>query len=153
MSHRVAFADFLRSIATDPDNCAMTLVAMSGPLVLVQLGLLLGVLVGTLVYLGRRARAGEPGIVQPIRLGAHHALHIVTVEDRRLLVGTGPGAAPQLICDLGDSPSARARRDRHADAQAKANGKPMNGENVGLGGFGVAARPRTGVGGGWDQGA
>jgi hypothetical protein len=128
----------------------MTLLAMSGPLVLVQLGLLLGVLVGTLVWLGRRARAGEPGIVQPIRLGAHHALHIVTVEDRRLLVGTGPGAAPQLICDLAERP----RGGRHADANGKpVNGEPMNGERVGLGGFGVAARPRSGVGGGWDQGA
>ena len=122
----------------------MTLVAMSGPLVLVQLGLLLGVLVGTLVFLGRRARAGEPGIVQPIRLGAHHSLHIVTVEDRRLLVGTGPGAAPQLICDLAERP----RGGRHADP--KPNGHPIHGEGVGLGGFGVAARPRTG---GWDQGA
>jgi len=134
----------------------MTLVAMSGPLVLVQLGLLLGVLVGTLVWLGRRARAGEPGIVQPIRLGAHHALHIVTVEDRRLLVGTGPGAAPQLICDLAERP----RGGRHAEPNGQSNGKPMNGES-GLGGFGVAARPKprvgtgvgAGMGGGWDQGA
>jgi hypothetical protein len=125
----------------------MTLLAVSGPLVLVQLGLVLGVLVGGLVWLGRRARAGEPGLVQPIRLGAHHALHVVTVEDRRLLVGTGPGAAPQLICDLGERP----RSGRQSDAGAT---KPMNGHNGTNGqataaGFGVAARPR----GGWDQGA
>ena len=123
----------------------MTLVAMSGPLVLVQLGLLLGVLVGTLVWLGRRARAAEPGIVQPIRLGAHHSLHIVTVEDRRLLVGTGPGAAPQLISDLAERP----RGGRHSEPSAK----PVNGQSVGLGGFGTASRPRAGMGGGWDHGA
>ncbi len=121
----------------------MTLLAVSGPLVLVQLGLVLGVLVGGLTWLGRRARAHEPGIVQPIRLGAHHALHIVTVEDRRLLVGTGPGAAPQLICDLGERP----RGDRSTDASRPMNGHHgTNGQHVGIG---VAARPR----GGWDQGA
>jgi hypothetical protein len=99
------------------------------------------------VWLGRRARAGEPGIVQPIRLGAHHALHIVTVEGRRLLVGTGPGAAPQLICDLAEHP----RGGRHSES----SGKPVNGqngENVGLGGFGMASRPRPGMAGGWDHG-
>jgi len=117
----------------------MTLLAIGGPFVLIQLGLLLGVLVGAITWLGRRSRANEPGIVQPIRLGAHHALHIVTVEDRRLLVGTGPGAAPQLLCDLAERP----RGGRHADPS-----KPVNGERIGLGGFGVAARPR----GGWDQG-
>lgn len=129
----------------------MTLVAMSAPWVLVQIGLLLGMLVGTLVWLGRRARAAEPGIVQPIRLGAHHSLHIVIVEDRRLLVGTGPGAAPQLICDLGERP----RGGRHADDKPKTNGESSD---RGLGDLasrsrsrpdlGIAARPR----GGWDQG-
>jgi hypothetical protein len=134
----------------------MTLVAMSAPWVLVQIGLLLGMLVGTLVWLGRRARASEPGIVKPIRLGAHHSLHIVIVEDRRLLVGTGPGAAPQLICDLGERP----RGGRHADDKPKTNGESSGGsrDGVGLGDltsrsrsrpeWGIAARPR----GGWDQG-
>jgi hypothetical protein len=126
----------------------MTLVAMSGPFVLVQLGLLLGLLVGTLVWLGRRARATEPGIVQPIRLGAHHALHVVTLEDRRLLVGTGPGAAPQLICDLGERP-----RERRSDAPARERpANEPNGERSGLvGAPQVVARPpiSTHSRGGW----
>lgn len=137
----------------------MTLVAMSAPWVLVQIGLLLGTLVGTLVWLGRRARATEPGIVQPIRLGAHHSLHVVIVEDRRLLVGTGPGAAPQLICDLGERP----RGGRHADDKPRANGQSnghANGESGdrGLGDLASRSRPRPDLGiaarprGGWDQG-
>lgn len=123
----------------------MTLLAVSGPLVLVQLALVLGVLLGGLTWLGRRARAHEPGVVQPIRLGAHHALHIVTVEDRRLLVGTGPGAAPQLICDLGDRP----RGERSTDASRPVNGHHGPHGQHAAGGLGMSARPR----GGWDQDA
>jgi len=122
------------------DNCEMTLLAVSGPIVLLQLGLVLGALTAVLVWLGRRHRGGEPGIVQPIRLGPHHAVHIVTVEDRRLLIGTGPAAAPQLICDLAERP----RGGRHSEPAANT----PTPERIGLGGFGVAARPR----GGWDTG-
>lgn len=42
---------------------------------------------------------------RPIALTSQHRLHVVEVEGRRLLVGTGPSGPPQLLVELADSPA------------------------------------------------
>jgi hypothetical protein len=53
----------------------------------------------------RRRRGGLPGAPgrrTSVGLGPAHALHVVELEGRRLLVGTGPSGAPALLLDLGE---------------------------------------------------
>lgn len=60
--------------------------------------------VTTLLHRTRSRRATTRA--QQIALGADHALHIVDVNGRRLVVGTGPGSAPRLLTELEvDAPS------------------------------------------------
>lgn len=65
----------------------------------------LGLLLGAVALLGlwgqgRRRMAG--GVHrQTVPLGAGQALHVVALEGRRLVIGTGPGAAPRLLTELG----------------------------------------------------
>jgi flagellar biogenesis protein FliO len=40
-----------------------------------------------------------------IPLGAGHRLHVVEVEGRRLLIGTGPSGPPQLLTELAELPA------------------------------------------------
>jgi hypothetical protein len=72
-----------------------------GPGSLTLWGLLLGVvaLVGAWAQ-GRRGSAGG-GSRRTVALGAGQALHVVELEGRRLVIGTGPGAAPRLLTELG----------------------------------------------------
>jgi hypothetical protein len=67
---------------------------------LVGLGLLLGLLV--LVRLTRGANKQRQKIIP---LGAGHRLHVVELEGRRLLVGTGPSGPPQLLTELAELPA------------------------------------------------
>ena len=83
----------------------MSLVASAGPLGLVQLGALVLVLLGAVAWLRRRRLGVGPGPSQTIRLGPQHAVHVVVVSGRRLLVGTGPDGAPSLLGEL-DGPHA-----------------------------------------------
>lgn len=64
-------------------------------------GLLLGVvaLVGLWAQ-GRRLGAGGASR-RTVPLGSGQALHVVELEGRRLVIGTGPGAAPRLLTELG----------------------------------------------------
>jgi hypothetical protein len=82
----------------------MALLAASQALVLVELGLVVAALAGALAWLGRRAKAVDPGVLRTIRLSPSHMVYVVAIEDRRLLIGAGPGAAPELICDLTEKP-------------------------------------------------
>ena len=66
-------------------------------------GLLLGVVAllaawgqGLLRGAGRARRRTVP-------LGGGQALHVVELEGRRLVIGTGPGSAPRLLTELGPS--------------------------------------------------
>lgn len=76
------------------------LVAVGGAASLTTLGLLLGAaaLLGLWAQGRRRASVGVQRRTVP--LGAGQALHVVELEGRRLLVGTGPGAAPRLLVEL-----------------------------------------------------
>lgn len=66
---------------------------------LVAVGLLL--VLGVLVRLTRGAGKLPTRV---IALGAGHRLHVVELEGRRLLVGTGPSGPPQLLTELAELP-------------------------------------------------
>lgn len=67
---------------------------------MVAAGLFLALLV--LLRLTRRTRSMRG---QPISLTSTHRLHVVEIEGRRLLVGTGPSGPPQLISELAELPA------------------------------------------------
>jgi hypothetical protein len=76
-----------------------------------------GLLLGAAALLGlwaqgrRRGMGGAPRRTVP--LGAGQALHVVELEGRRLVIGTGPGAAPRLLTELGPrDPAAPREGDR-----------------------------------------
>lgn len=68
--------------------------------VLVGLGLLL-----VLLVLARLTRGATKGPQKIIALGAGHRLHVVELEGRRLLVGTGPSGPPNLLTELAELPA------------------------------------------------
>lgn len=68
--------------------------------VLVGLGLSL-----VLLVLARSARRARGGPQKLIPLGSGHRLHVVEVEGRRLLIGTGPSGPPQLLTELAELPA------------------------------------------------
>lgn len=64
-------------------------------------GLLLGV-VALLAFWAQGRRLGAAGASRrTVPLGGGQALHVVELEGRRLVIGTGPGAAPRLLTELG----------------------------------------------------
>ncbi len=79
---------------------------------LVAVGLLL--VLGVLVRLTRGAGKLPTRV---IALGAGHRLHVVELEGRRLLVGTGPSGPPQLLTELAELP-AWTREAVNSDWQA-----------------------------------
>jgi hypothetical protein len=71
------------------------------PLLLV--GVVLLGLLAILSHLTRRLRGGAAGQGrQTVALTGQHALHVVEVAGRRLLVGTGPSGAPRVLAELGE---------------------------------------------------
>jgi hypothetical protein len=84
------------------------LMAVGGPLALIQIGLVLLGLIGAAVVLRRRIeRASASSARAVVRLTAQHAVHVLTVEGRTLVVGTGPSGGPTLI-DAWPSPDTPA---------------------------------------------
>lgn len=77
------------------------MLALASGWVAARVGLVLLALLVGLALLNRRVRAqskrADNGVM---RLTQQHALHVVEVEGRRLLVGTGPGGAPSLVAEL-----------------------------------------------------
>ncbi|MBL9105855.1 MAG: hypothetical protein JNL82_33345 [Myxococcales bacterium] len=63
-----------------------------------------GLLVALLGLLRLRRDAG-PARGRPITLTATHRLHVVEIDGRRLLIGTGPGGPPQLVAELAEAPA------------------------------------------------
>ena len=68
--------------------------------VVVGLGLSLGLL---LIARTRRGAVGRQEKLIP--LGSGHRLHVVELEGRRLLIGTGPSGPPQLLTELAELPA------------------------------------------------
>ncbi len=114
----------------------MVLIAASAPLQLVWLALLLAGFAGVLSWLGRRARAADPRALETIRLGPQHSAVVMVIDNRRLLVGIGPGAAPQLLCELDNGMKSERESGRTTDSPRVAAGAA------------TASRER----GGWDLG-
>lgn len=79
---------------------------------LVALGLLL-----VLAVLVRLTRGAGKLPAKVIALGSGHRLHVVELEGRRLLVGTGPSGPPQLLTELAELP-AWTRESVNRDGQA-----------------------------------
>jgi hypothetical protein len=68
---------------------------------ILEVGLVLLALVGLLAVLAKRAKRAFGGAgSHRVGLTAHHAVHVVELEGRRLVVGTGPTGAPRLLCEL-----------------------------------------------------
>ena len=74
----------------------MLLAAVTGSSTLLPLGAALLAVAG-LVRWQRRRRGDAPRTVQTVRLTPQHALHVIDLDGRRLVVGTAPGAAPRLV--------------------------------------------------------
>jgi hypothetical protein len=72
---------------------------------LIQLGLGLAVIIGGLAWTRRRVH-GPRTSTRLVRLTPQDAVHVVEIDGRRLLVGTGAGGSPRLLCELGPAVSA-----------------------------------------------
>lgn len=57
---------------------------------------------------GRRVLGGAASR-RTVSLGGGQALHVVELEGRRLVIGTGPGSAPRLLTELDPSAPVPAR--------------------------------------------
>lgn len=80
------------------------IIAVGGAASLTTLGVLLGAAALLALWAQGRRRPGLGVQRHTVPLGAGQALHVVELEGRRLLIGTGPGAAPQLLTELASSP-------------------------------------------------
>lgn len=78
------------------------LLAASSPIAWIQLGALVAGAAGIAVVVQRRRLAGPRP--QSIALTGQHAVHVVEAAGQRLVIGTGPGSAPSLLCRL-DAPA------------------------------------------------
>ncbi len=68
--------------------------------------LVLGGLLVVAIWLRRRLEhpaLGHGG--RSVRLTAEHAVHVVNVEGRRWMIGTGPAGSPTLLAELPASPT------------------------------------------------
>lgn len=71
---------------------------------LVSVGLVLLLLLVALSWLARRVPGGSlAGTKERVCLTPQHTVHVIEVGGLRLLVGTGPGGAPQLLARLGEA--------------------------------------------------
>jgi hypothetical protein len=81
------------------------LVGVGSGVALLELAAVLLLLLLGVTLLGRKF--GRGGLFSPgraIQLTQHHAVHVIELEGRRLLIGTGPGGAPHLVTELGPIP-------------------------------------------------
>ena len=71
---------------------------------LVSVGIVLLLLLAVLSWLTRRIPAGSLGAAtkERVKLTPQHSVHLVEVAGLRLLVGTGPSGAPQVLARLGE---------------------------------------------------
>ena len=85
----------------------------TGAVSLTSLGVLLGA-VALLAWWAQGRRRTDAGISRrTVSLGGQQAIHVVELEGRRLVVGTGPGAAPRLLTELSARLEPSEGRPRH----------------------------------------
>lgn len=70
---------------------------------LVPVTLILTALLFAALWMRRRLEQGAGG-GQSVRLTGEHAVHVVTVEGRRWMLGTGPAGPPTLLAELAATP-------------------------------------------------
>jgi hypothetical protein len=78
-----------------------SLALVTGSPLLAVGAVLLGLLI-LLAQLGRRIRRGPGSGPRTVRLTQAHAVHVVEIAGRRLLLGTGPSGAPRVLVELGE---------------------------------------------------
>ncbi len=77
-------------------------------------GLVLGAVALLALWGQGRQRAMGGASRRTVPLGGGQALHVVELEGRRLVIGTGPGAAPRLLTELDPAVAPeRAREGEH----------------------------------------
>ena len=77
-----------------------------------SVGAVLLVLLAGLSWLTRRVQGGPLGSSRArVALTNQHAVHLIELGGVRLLVGTGPSGAPQVLAQLGDSAAIEAEPD------------------------------------------
>jgi len=92
------------------------LFAAAGAWMLVKVGVVLLALLVGLALLNRRLSPGPPSAARAsLRLTPQHGVHVLELEGRRLLIGTGPTGPPRLICELGVDAGARERAHARLD--------------------------------------
>ncbi|MEM6996828.1 MAG: hypothetical protein AAF721_40370 [Myxococcota bacterium] len=91
---------------------SLGLLAASASGTWIQLGALIAVGAGAVAMIKRRRLAGPRP--QSIPLTSQHTVHVVEAAGVRLVVGTGPGAAPRLLCQLDDRTDPKPVVDRPA---------------------------------------
>ncbi len=73
-------------------------IGVAGPLALVELGVLLVALLAGAWWLRRRIEPRQAvGSTRLAQLSAEHALHLVELRGRTLLIATGPAGPPTLL--------------------------------------------------------
>jgi hypothetical protein len=81
----------------------MYVLAITGVDPLVLVGVVLLGLLGALSWLSRRLRGTGLGSGREhVALTGQHAVHVVEIGGRRLLLGTGPSGAPRVLAELGE---------------------------------------------------
>ena len=136
------FARFLGRTAHRPTVGTMLclgLLAASSPTAWIQLGALVAGAAGFAVLVRRRRAAGPRPLSIP--LTGQHSVHVVEAAGQRLVIGTGPGAAPSLLCRLDAAASAPSPAGPStgsspvADPSAEPSSHPIDGRAA------VAVRP------------
>jgi hypothetical protein len=86
-----------------PLSAIVAIFAIVGMDPLLLIGAVLLGLLAILSHLTRRLRGGGAGQGrQSVALTGQHAIHVVEIAGRRLLVGTGPSGAPRVLAELGE---------------------------------------------------
>lgn len=83
---------------------------MGGSLGAMGWGVGLLALAGGVLVLRSRIERATGGGTRAIRLSNEHAVHVVEIEGRTLLLGTGPGGPPSLLMELGSGTASEAVR-------------------------------------------
>ncbi len=96
----------------------MLAIVGTDPLLLVG-AVLLGLL-ALLSLLSRRLRGGASGSRETVALTGQHAVHVVEIAGRRLLVGTGPSGAPRVLAELAEVGPAPQAQEAPVEAPALA---------------------------------
>jgi hypothetical protein len=90
-------------------------------------GLLLGA-VALLALWAQGRRQGAAGASRrTVPLGGGQALHVVELEGRRLVIGTGPGAAPRLLTELRSPVQCDPGRDAGREGRREGEGEIRGG--------------------------